>query len=159
MDIRVGNGFDTHPLIKGESLILGGVKIPSDLGIKGHSDGDVLIHSIMDSLLGATSNRDIGFHFPSSNMELKKISSSKLLKKVIKLIDEKGYRIANIDSTIILEHPHISKFIKLIIENIAQEMKLEPNQISVKATTNDGLGFIGKGKGVSVITTALIIKE
>ena len=159
MDIRVGNGFDTHPLIKGESLILGGINIPSDLGVKGHSDGDILIHSIMDSLLGAISNRDIGFHFPSSNMELKNISSFKLLKKVVKLVDKEGYRIANIDSTIILEYPHISNFIKLIIENITKEMKLEPNQISVKATTNDGLGFIGKGEGVSVITTTLIIKE
>ena len=159
MDIRVGNGFDTHPLIKGESLILGGINIPSDLGVKGHSDGDILIHSIMDSLLGAISNRDIGFHFPSSNMELKNISSFKLLKKVVKLVDKEGYRIANIDSTIILEYPHISKFIKLIIENITQEIKLKPNQISVKATTNDGLGFIGKGHGVSVITTTLIIKE
>tara|TARA_Y100001970_G_scaffold197011_1_gene239607 strand:+ start:54 stop:533 length:480 start_codon:yes stop_codon:yes gene_type:complete len=159
MDIRVGNGFDTHPLIKGESLILGGINIPSDLGVKGHSDGDILIHSIMDSLLGAISNRDIGFHFPSSNMELKNISSFKLLKKVVKLVDKEGYRIANIDSTIILEYPHISNFIKLIIENITKEMKLESNQISVKATTNDGLGFIGKGEGVSVITTTLIIKE
>tara|TARA_B100000131_G_scaffold323024_1_gene379312 strand:+ start:8644 stop:9123 length:480 start_codon:yes stop_codon:yes gene_type:complete len=159
MDIRVGNGFDTHPLIKGESLILGGINIPSDLGVKGHSDGDILIHSIMDSLLGAISNRDIGFHFPSSNMELKNISSFKLLKKVVKLVDKEGYRIANIDSTIILEYPHISNFIKLIIGNITKEMKLESNQISVKATTNDGLGFIGKGEGVSVITTTLIIKE
>ncbi len=159
MDIRVGNGFDTHPLIKGESLILGGINIPSDLGVKGHSDGDILIHSIMDSLLGAISNRDIGFHFPSSNMELKNISSFKLLKKVVKLIDKEGYRIANIDSTIILEYPHISNFIKLIIESITKEMKLESNQISVKATTNDGLGFIGKGEGISVITTTLIIKE
>ena len=159
MDIRVGNGFDTHPLVKGESLILGGINIPSDFGIKGHSDGDILIHSIMDSLLGAISNRDIGFHFPPNNMELKNISSFKLLKKVIKLVDKEGYRITNIDSTIILEHPHISKFIKLIIENITQEIKLESNQISVKATTNDGLGFIGKGEGISVITTTLIIKE
>ena len=97
---------------------MGGINIPSDLGVKGHSDGDILIHSIMDSLLGAISNRDIGFHFPSSNMELKNISSFKLLKKVVKLVDKEGYRIANIDSTIILEHPHISKFIKLIIDGV-----------------------------------------
>ena len=159
MDIRVGNGFDTHPLIKGESLILGGINIPSDLGVKGHSDGDILIHSIMDSLLGAISNRDIGFHFPSSNMELKNISSFKLLKKVVKLVDKEGYRIANIDSTIILEFPHLSAHIDSIIKSIAKEMNLDINKISVKATTNDGLGFIGEGKGISVITTSLIIKE
>ena len=159
MDIRVGNGIDTHPLVKGESLILGGIDIPSEIGTKGHSDGDALIHSIMDSLLGAVSKKDIGHYFPSSDLKFKNISSCKLLKDVLQIIKKEGYRILNIDSTIILEYPHISNFIKLIIENITQEIKLKPNQISVKATTNDGLGFIGKGHGVSVITTTLIIKE
>ena len=159
MNIRVGNGFDTHPLIKGESLILGGIKISSDLGTKGHSDGDVLIHSIMDSLLGAASKKDIGYHFPSNNPNFKNISSCKLLKHVLEIIKKEGYRILNIDSTIILESPHISKYIDSIINNIAKEIKLDIRNISVKATTNDGLGFIGKGEGISVITTALIIKE
>ena len=159
MDIRVGNGFDTHPLIKGESLILGGINIKSELGTKGHSDGDVLIHSIIDSLLGALSKRDIGFHFPSSNSKFKDISSCELLKKVIEVINQEGYRISNIDVTIILEYPHISKYVDSIIKNISEEIKLEPNQISVKITTNDGLGFIGKSEGVSAIATSLIIKE
>ena len=159
MDIRVGNGFDTHPLIKGESLILGGINIKSELGTKGHSDGDVLIHSIIDSLLGALSKRDIGFHFPSSNSKFKDISSCELLKKVIEVINQEGYRISNIDVTIILEYPQISKYVDSIIKNISEEIKLEPNQISVKITTNDGLGFIGKSEGVSAIATSLIIKE
>ena len=159
MDIRVGNGFDTHPLIKGESLILGGVNILSELGTKGHSDGDVLIHSIMDSLLGAISKRDIGYHFPSSNPEFKDIQSCKLLEKVEQIIIKEGYKILNIDSTIILESPHIGEYIDSIIKNISKMIGLDLNKISVKATTNDGLGFIGKGKGISVITTSLIIRK
>lgn len=158
MDIRVGNGFDTHPLIKGESLILGGVEIPSDLGIIGHSDGDVLIHSIMDSLLGSISKRDIGYHFPSSKGDLKDIQSLKLLQHVNEIVKEEGYKILNIDSTIILEKPHISNYISSIIKNISQILEVDLNKISVKATTNDGLGFIGEGRGISVITTSLVIR-
>ena len=158
MDIRVGNGFDTHPLIKGESLILGGVEIPSDLGIIGHSDGDVLIHSIMDSLLGSISKRDIGHHFPSSKGDLKDIQSLKLLQHVNEIVKEEGYKILNIDSTIILEKPHISNYISSIIKNISQILEVDLNKISVKATTNDGLGFIGEGRGISVITTSLVIR-
>ena len=129
MDIRVGNGFDTHPLIKGESLILGGVEIPSDLGIIGHSDGDVLIHSIMDSLLGSISKRDIGHHFPSSNSELKDIQRFKLLQHVNKIVKEEGYKILNIDSTIISlkDSPHdtkkISKHIKDNFNKVCDDEK------------------------------------
>ena len=158
MDIRVGNGFDTHPLIKGESLVLGGIEIPSDIGITGHSDGDVLIHSIMDSLLGSISKRDIGHHFPSSNSELKDIQSFKLLQHVNKIVKEEGYKILNIDSTIILEKPHISNYITPIMKNISQILEVDLNKISVKATTNDGLGFIGECRGISVITTSLVIR-
>ncbi len=159
MNIRVGNGIDTHPLVKGESLILGGIDIPSEIGTKGHSDGDALIHSIIDSLLGAISKKDIGHYFPSSNSKLKNISSCVLLKDIVEIIKEEGYRVLNIDSTIILEFPHLSAHIDSIIKNIAKEMNLDINKISVKATTNDGLGFIGEGRGISVITTSLIIKE
>ena len=159
MDIRVGNGYDTHPLIKGRNLILGGVNIPHDKGIEGHSDGDVLIHSIIDSLLGAISKRDIGYHFPSNKLELKNISSCLLLRDVVKKLSIEDYRILNIDSTIILESPPINKFIDSMIDVIANEINLDHNQISIKATTNDGLGFIGKGEGISVITTSLIIKD
>ena len=159
MDIRVGNGYDTHPLIKGEELILGGIVIPYSKGIQGHSDGDALIHSIIDSLLGAISKRDIGYHFPSSKSEFKNISSFILLKEVIKKLSGENYKILNIDSTIILEAPPISKFIDSMVEAISNEVGLNKNRISIKATTNDGLGFIGKGEGISVITTSLIIKD
>ena len=159
MDIRVGNGYDTHPLIKGEELILGGIVIPHSKGIQGHSDGDALIHSIIDSLLGAISKRDIGYHFPSSKSEFKNISSFILLKEVIKKLSGENYKILNIDSTIILEAPPISKFIDSMIEAISNEVGLNKNRISIKATTNDGLGFIGRGEGISVITTSLIIKD
>ena len=159
MDIRVGNGYDTHPLIKGKKLILGGINIPHSKGIEGHSDGDVLIHSIIDSLLGAMSKRDIGYHFPSNKLELKNISSCLLLRDVVKKLSKEDYRILNIDSTIILEAPPISKFINSMIDIISNEINLDKNQISIKATTNDGLGFIGRGEGISVITTSLIIKD
>tara|TARA_B100000427_G_scaffold160670_1_gene133630 strand:- start:1793 stop:2272 length:480 start_codon:yes stop_codon:yes gene_type:complete len=159
MDIRVGNGYDTHPLIKGEKLILGGIVIPHNKGIQGHSDGDALIHSIIDSLLGAISKRDIGYHFPSSKSEFKNISSFILLKEVIKKLSGENYKILNIDSTIILESPPISKFIDSMVEAISNEVGLNKNRISIKATTNDGLGFIGRGEGISVITTSLIIKD
>ena len=159
MDIRVGNGYDTHPLIKGEKLILGGIVIPHSKGIQGHSDGDALIHSIIDSLLGAISKRDIGYHFPSSKPEFKNISSFILLKEVIKKLSVEGYKILNIDSTIILEAPPISKFIDSILGAISNEIGLNKSRISIKATTNDGLGFIGSGEGISVITTSLIIKD
>ena len=159
MDIRVGNGYDTHPLIKGEKLILGGIVIPNSKGIQGHSDGDALIHSIIDSLLGAISKRDIGYHFPSSKSEFKNISSFILLKEVIKKLSGENYKILNIDSTIILEAPPISKFIDSMVEAISNEVGLNKNRISIKATTNDGLGFIGRSEGISVITTSLIIKD
>jgi len=159
MDIRVGNGYDTHPLIKGEKLILGGIVIPYSKGIQGHSDGDALIHSIIDSLLGAISKRDIGYHFPSSKSEFKNISSFILLKEVIKKLSGENYKILNIDSTIILEAPPISKFIDSMVEAISNEVGLNKTRISIKATTNDGLGFIGRGEGISVITTSLIIKD
>ena len=159
MDIRVGNGYDTHPLIKGEKLILGGINIPHNKGIKGHSDGDALIHSIIDSLLGAISKRDIGYHFPSSDDTLKDISSCLLLQNVSNMVADEGYKILNIDSTIILESPPISNSINDMILMISKFIKLDTSRISVKATTNDGLGFIGNKEGISVISTSLIIKE
>ena len=159
MDIRVGNGYDTHPLIDGEKLILGGVNIPYKKGIKGHSDGDALIHSIIDSLLGAMSKKDIGYHFPSSNDAYKNISSCLLLKDVAKMVSNEGYKILNIDSTVILESPPIRNSINDMIAMISKFTELDISRISVKATTNDGLGFIGNKEGISVISTSLVIKE
>tara|TARA_A100001011_G_scaffold382532_1_gene452408 strand:- start:5963 stop:6448 length:486 start_codon:yes stop_codon:yes gene_type:complete len=158
MDIRVGNGYDTHPLINGESLILGGVLVPHHKGIKGHSDGDVLTHAIIDSILGATALGDIGKFFPSKNMNLKGISSLTLLSEIISIIGKKSFYILNIDSTIILEAPKIEKYIDSIKSSLANILLIPKDKISVKATTNDRLGFIGEERGVSVISTVLIKK-
>ena len=156
MDIRIGNGYDTHPLVKGESLILGGIHIPHDKGTKGHSDGDVLIHAIIDSILGASSMGNIGDFFPSNNQDLKGISSLKLLAQVIDKINQLSYEIINSDSTILLERPIIKEYIKPMRESIANCLKIDVDRISIKATTNDALGFIGRQEGISVISNALV---
>jgi 2-C-methyl-D-erythritol 2,4-cyclodiphosphate synthase len=158
MKFRVGNGYDTHPLLKGETLILGGTEIPYKKGIEGHSDGDVLVHAIIDSLLGAMSLNDIGTLFPSSNSKYKNISSLKLLKEVLSILNQKKYSISNIDATIILEEPTLKKYINKMRQSIANCLEININEISIKATTNDKLGFIGEGKGISCLVTALIMK-
>ena len=159
MDIRIGHGYDTHPLIKEDSLILGGVHIPHYKGIAGHSDGDVLTHAIIDSILGAANLGDIGKIFPSSNEQLKGVSSLELLSKVMNIINQKSFKILNSDSTIILEKPMIGEYINSIKSNIASKLSLSIDKVSIKATTNDGLGFIGKEEGISAISTILLIKE
>lgn len=158
MQFRVGNGYDTHPLLKGETLILGGIEIPYKKGIEGHSDGDVLVHAIIDSLLGAMALNDIGTLFPSSNSKYKNISSLKLLKEVLSILNQKEYSISNIDATIILEEPTLKKHINTMRESIANCLEININEISIKATTNDKLGFIGEGKGISCLATALIMR-
>ena len=159
MDIRVGNGYDTHPLVKGESLILGGIIIPHDKGTQGHSDGDVLVHAIIDALLGATNLGDIGQHFPSNNLEYKNASSLNLLSQVIEMIHKQSYSILNIDSTILLERPIIKDYIHSMKREVAKRLVIADDRISIKATTNDRLGFIGEEKGISAIATVLIQKE
>ena len=159
MDIRVGNGYDTHPLVEGESLILGGIIIPHDKGTQGHSDGDVLVHAIIDALLGATNLGDIGQHFPSNNLEYKNASSLNLLSQVIDMIHKQSYSILNIDSTILLERPIIKDYINSMKREVAKRLVIEEDRISIKATTNDRLGFIGAEKGISAIATVLIQKE
>ena len=158
MQFRVGNGYDTHPLLKGETLILGGIEIPYKKGIEGHSDGDVLVHAIIDSLLGAMALNDIGTLFPSSNLKYKNISSLKLLKEVLSILNQKEYSISNIDATIILEEPTLKKHINRMRKSVANCLEININEISIKATTNDKLGFIGEGKGVSCLATALIMR-
>ena len=158
MQFRIGSGYDTHPLLVGESLILGGVNIPSEKGIEGHSDGDVLIHAIIDSLLGAMALGDIGTLFPSSSQQYKNISSMKLLKKVSIILTKKGYSISNIDTTVILEKPALKKYIHIMRESIADCLKINLDQVSIKATTNDKLGFIGEEKGISALSATLITK-
>ena len=159
MDIRVGNGYDTHPLIEGESLILGGINISHNKGTKGHSDGDVLTHSIIDALLGATNLGDIGGYFPSSNLEYKNVSSLNLLSQIIDIMHKKSYIILNSDSTIILEKPIITDYIYPMKEAISERLLISDDRVSIKATTNDKLGFIGQEKGISVISTVLVQKK
>ncbi len=144
---RIGFGFDVHKLIEGRKLILGGVEIPFEKGLLGHSDADVLLHAICDALLGAAALGDIGKHFPDTDIRFKGISSIELLKHVGKLLSQNGYAIGNIDSTLVLEKPKILPYINQMQKNIAESLGIVENQVSVKATTNEGMGFIGTGEG------------
>lgn len=156
MSFRVGYGFDVHRLAKGEELWLGGVLIPFEKGTVAHSDGDVLIHAICDALLGAAGLRDIGFHFPDNSGEYKNISSLILLEKTVKLLDGRGYKIGNVDSTICAQAPKLLNFIPQMQETMADKMGLSAKQVSVKATTTERLGFEGRGEGISAHAVALI---
>ncbi len=144
---RVGFGFDVHKLTEGRKLILGGVEIPSEKGLLGHSDADVLLHAICDALLGAAALGDIGQHFPDTDPKYKGISSLELLKHVGQLIKENGYSITNIDSTLVLERPKIAPYSDTMRKNIAVALGIGENAVSIKATTNEGMGFIGVGEG------------
>lgn len=147
--MRVGLGYDVHKLTEGRDLILGGVKIPYEKGLLGHSDADVLLHAIMDALLGAAALGDIGKHFPDTDERYRGISSMELLKHVGKLLEEKLYLIENIDATIIAQRPKMLPYIEQMRENIAEVLGLEKEQINIKATTEEGLGFTGSGEGIS----------
>ena len=147
--MRVGMGYDVHRLTENRELILGGVKIPYEKGLLGHSDADVLIHAIMDALLGAAALGDIGKHFPDTDPEYKGISSIKLLEHVGRLIEEQLYVIGNIDATIIAQRPKMAPYIGQMRENVARALHLEIGQVNIKATTEEGLGFTGSGEGIS----------
>ena len=147
--MRIGMGYDVHRLTDNRKLILGGVEIPYEKGLLGHSDADVLLHAVMDALLGAAGLGDIGQHFPDSDPAYKGISSIKLLEEVGQLLDEAGYVIENIDATIIAQRPKMRPYIRQMIENIAETLKVEPGQVNVKATTEEGLGFTGSMEGIS----------
>lgn len=147
--MRVGMGYDVHKLVEGRDLIIGGVKIPHTLGLLGHSDADVLLHAIMDALLGAAALGDIGKHFPDTEEAYKGISSMKLLEHVRKLLDENLYVIENIDATIIAQRPKMLSHIPSMRQNIAEALQIEVDQVNVKATTEEGLGFTGSGEGIS----------
>lgn len=159
MKIRTGFGFDVHKLVINEEFILGGIKIEHFKGSKGHSDGDTLIHSICDALLGAANIRDIGYHFPDNDNEYKNIDSKILLKKTMSLIREKGWEISNIDSTIVLQKPKVNKYINEMKSTLAGTMNISTEDISIKASTTEKLGYIGKEKGIAAYATVLIIKE
>lgn len=158
MKIRVGFGFDVHPLVEGLQFKLGGVKIPHHKGSQGHSDADVLIHAICDALLGAANLGDIGVHFPDTSMEFKGIDSKILLSRTVKLIKEKGYAISNIDSTVCLQRPKIKPFISEMIPVLASTMGITDEDISIKATTTEKLGYIGREEGVSAYAVALLVR-
>ena len=154
--MRIGQGYDVHRLVEGRDLILGGVTVPYEKGLLGHSDADVLLHAVMDALLGAAALGDIGQHFPDSDERYKGISSIALLKKVGKILQENGYMIENIDSTVIAQRPKLLPYRPQMAENIAAALGIEKEQVSVKATTEEGLGFTGTGEGISAQAIALL---
>ena len=154
--MRIGQGYDVHRLVEGRTLIIGGVDIPYEKGLLGHSDADVLLHAVMDALLGAAALGDIGQHFPDSDERYKGISSIVLLKEVGKILQENGYMIENIDSTVIAQRPKLLPYRPQMAENIAAALGIEKEQVSVKATTEEGLGFTGTGEGISAQAIALL---
>ncbi len=159
MKIRTGTGYDVHVLKEGIPLTLGGIQIPHYKGSLGHSDGDVLIHSICDALLGAANLRDIGFHFPDTSEQFKGIDSKILLKDVMTLIKENGWKIGNIDSTVVLQKPKIKDFIPQMKKTLAEVMQISIEDISIKATTTEQLGFTGEEKGIAAYASVLIVNK
>ena len=155
--MRIGHGYDVHRFKAGRKLILGGVEIPFELGLDGHSDADVLIHAVMDALLGAAALRDIGYHFPDTDMAYKGADSRMLLRRVRQLLEEKGYRLGNLDATILAQKPKLKPHIPQMMENIAADLGVEPDRVNVKATTEEGLGFTGAMEGMAAHAVCVII--
>lgn len=155
--MRIGTGYDVHKLVEGRDLILGGVKIPYEKGLLGHSDADVVIHAIMDALLGAAALGDIGKHFPDSDPKYKGISSILLLKEVGKLLKENDFAVGNIDATIIAQAPKLRPYIDEMTANIAKALEIDVSMINIKATTEEGLGFTGEGLGISSQAICLLV--
>ncbi|MBP1713805.1 MAG: ispDF [Deltaproteobacteria bacterium] len=155
--MRIGFGFDVHPLAKGRKLILGGVEIPYVLGLQGHSDADVLVHAICDSLLGAMGEKDIGHHFPNSDPRYRGVSSLRLLEQVREIMVRRSFGLGNLDSTVVAEEPKIAPYIPEMIAKIAQTLHASSGQVNIKATTAEGLGFVGEKKGIVAYATALLV--
>lgn len=158
MKIRVGLGYDVHRLVEDRELWLGGVKIDHTFGLDGHSDADVAIHALCDAILGAAAMRDIGYHFPPSDNKYKNIDSKLLLKDVVKIVKEKGYKVGNIDITICAERPKINPHIPAMINTLAPILEIEEDEVSIKATTTEKLGFVGKEEGIAAHAVVLIEK-
>lgn len=156
MAVRVGSGYDVHRLVEERKLILGGVEIPFEKGLLGHSDADVLLHAISDAILGAIAEGDIGRHFPDTDQKWKGASSIDLLKRVIELAMQKGFEVNNIDSTIVCQRPKLAGFIHLMVENIASAAGVEHGRVNVKATTTEGLGFTGTGEGIAAYAVVTV---
>ena len=156
--MRIGHGYDVHRLVEGRKLILGGVDIPYEFGLLGHSDADVLTHAIMDALLGAAGMGDIGRHFPDTDPAYAGADSLKLLAAVVEKLAEAGWEIGNVDSTIVAQRPKLAPHLPLMQQNLASVMKVRPDQVNVKATTEEKLGFTGSGEGMAAHAVALLIK-
>lgn len=154
--MRIGHGYDVHKLVENRKCIIGGVNIPSDVGLLGHSDADVLLHAISDALLGAAALGDIGKHFPPSDDAFKDADSRVLLRKVVELIKNNGYEVGNVDATIIAQKPKMAPYIDEMRKNIAQDLGVDTSFVSVKATTEEGLGFTGEGLGISAHAVCII---
>jgi 2-C-methyl-D-erythritol 2,4-cyclodiphosphate synthase len=154
--IKVGQGFDVHQLVSGRKCIIGGVEIPFDKGLEGHSDADVLLHAISDAILGAAGLGDIGKHFPNTDPSIKNIDSRNILKKVVLLLHEKKYSIINIDATVICELPKLTPYIDHMKNNIASDCNIEINAVNIKATTTETLGFTGRGEGIAAQAICLV---
>ena len=151
LEFRSGIGFDSHPLAEGRKLVLGGVEIPHDRGLSGHSDGDVLVHAVMDAMLGAANLGDKGLHFPSSDPQYKDILSLKLLERVGVLVTKAGWRLSNVDATIMAQNPRLNPFNAEMRENVAKSLSVSPDRVSVKVTTTDHLGFVGREEGIAAL--------
>lgn len=156
--LRIGNGYDVHKLVENRKLVLGGIEIPHEKGVLGHSDGDVLIHAIMDGLLGALALGDIGQHFPDTDMAYEGIDSKILLKKVMTLIEEKGYKIINIDSIIVAQRPKLKSYLNQMREILSEILNINIDQLSIKATTEEKLGFTGSEEGIKSYAVVLLEK-
>ncbi len=156
MTMRIGHGYDVHRLVEGRKLILGGVEVPHTLGLLGHSDADVLTHAVMDALLGAAALGDIGRHFPDTDPAYAGADSLKLLDHVVELLEKKGYQVGNVDATILAQKPKLAPYIEKMRDNLAARMKVEPDQVNVKATTEEKLGFTGAEEGIAAHAVALL---
>ena len=154
--MRIGHGYDVHRLVPGRDLILGGVKIPYIHGLDGHSDADVLLHAVMDALLGAAALRDIGYHFPDTDMRYKGADSRMLLRTVREKLEAAGYRVGNVDVTVIAQKPKLKEFIPRMMENIAHDLAIDIGRVNVKATTEEHLGFTGDGSGMACHAVCLL---
>lgn len=157
--IRVGFGYDAHRLVSGRRLILGGVDIPHHLGLQGHSDADVLLHAACDALLGAAGLGDLGRHFPDTDPELAGLSSLTLLRRVVGMVRDGGFELQNLDTTVVAQAPKLAPHIQTMIANIAEAMEVSPGQVSVKATTTEGMGFTGSGEGIAAYAVAVLIEK
>lgn len=157
--MRIGHGYDVHCLVEGRKLILGGVDVPYEKGLLGHSDADVLLHAIADAILGALALGDIGKHFPDTDPQYKGADSRKLLRQVLALAEQKGYLLGNVDATIVAQRPKLAPFIAEMRANIAKDLDAEPDRVNVKATTTEQLGFAGRGEGIAAYAVVLMERK